>query len=123
MFNRESALRLFSDLHKDAYGYRPSVDLLRQAARWDDAYLEIEWNRMCAMVERNIAEERAAQERAAEKFETLVRDTIALGAGNRQTAIRWIVEAEDADDGYGMEDLGYLEYKMGLRYGYLRDAQ
>ena len=50
-------------------------------------------------------------------FEKRVEETIALGAKNRETAIKWIHDAEDTDN-----DDEYLCYRLGLPYTYFKEA-
>ena len=43
---------------------------------------------------RAIEAEEVEQNRAVEAFEQAVQNTIAMGAGNRATALRWLTDAE-----------------------------
>ncbi|HEX8552779.1 MAG TPA: hypothetical protein VF681_14625 [Abditibacteriaceae bacterium] len=105
----EELSQLYSDLHKDAYGVRARL-------QWD-AYSEAELEEMIdalgPVIDATINEERAAQEAAAVRFEARVADTIAAGARDRETALRWVDQAEGADG-----DREFLCYLCGLRYGY-----
>lgn len=105
---------LFSDLHKDAYGFRPSQGQWQRWAQMSVAQLEVEYDRMCRHLEAELDREKAAQAEATVKFEATIVELIATGAGNRATAIRWLQQAYKAED-----DIGYLEYQMGLPYNYL----
>jgi hypothetical protein len=105
---------LFSDFHKDTYGFRPrghefyDATPERKQEIWDGVGEDFvrEQERECKM-----------QLEAQRKFETRITETIALGAGDRETAIRWILEAEvenQSDLWYGAE---YFEWKFGLAFG------
>ena len=105
---------IFSDIHKDVYGYRPrwqsteqwnSLEWLKeQVAELEDALLRQE-------------EEKVSEEAAAiEAFEARVLGTRAAGAPDRETAIRWIAEAYEIEG-----DWDYLCYQLGLPYGYFKD--
>jgi hypothetical protein len=57
------------------------------------------------------------QARNAEAFEEQIEEMIEIGANDREEAIRWMLDAiPDSDH-------GYLEYAMGLPYGYLQNNQ
>ena len=66
-------------------------------------------------MERRIAEDNAAYADAALRFESRVESTIALGAGTRENAIRWMMDADNVNG-----DIQYFCYLNGLRYGYLK---
>ena len=105
----------YSDLHKDAYGYRPRND------GWE--YLspvgkQIKWDSLCEALDHRIAEDETAEAAAVERFEARAHDLVAYyGAHDHATAIRWIVEGLNlsSDDlaFYGGE---YICYKLGLPY-------
>lgn len=80
---------IFSDLHKDAYGFRPRDHEFYDAT--PDRKQEI-WDYFCGIVEENIAAERENQERAVRDFEQEVQNTIGLGASDRATALRWMTQ-------------------------------
>lgn len=105
---------LFSDLHKDAYGFRPrnheyyTADNERKQALWDQTV---------DALSRAIDDEREAQRYAEATLNNRIADTMALGAPDEETAIRWILDAEGIDSGciavYGTE---YICFHLGLAY-------
>ena len=58
-----------------------------------------------------LAREKEEQQLAIAEFEHRVMETIRHGAGDRKTAIRWIVDGLDVDGDYS-----YACYKLGLPY-------
>lgn len=106
----------FSDLHKDAYGFRPRGAAY---ARWEamtPAEKQAEWDYLCNVLERNQLEERRQELEAAIAFERRVEETIKTGAGDRETAIRWIKDAENVLGDYDENDA--LCWAVGLPFGY-----
>jgi hypothetical protein len=101
---------IYCEMHKDVYGVK---------ARWyraesvEQARADLE--RLSAAAELEAIREREEQNAAAVRFEQRVADTIALGAGDRETALRWIHDAEETGG-----DPEYLCYVAGLRYGYFK---
>ena len=83
---------IFSDLHKDAYGFRPRGHEFYDAT--PERKQEI-WDYFCQIVEDNIAAEREHEARALRDFEQEVQNMIELGAGDRATALRWMTQNEE----------------------------
>ena len=90
-YERQSLISYISDAHKDAYGFRPRD---YNYAEWTMAQLEEEADRLSEAVTRAIEAEKIEQNQAVEAFEQSVQNTIAMGAGNRATALRWLTDAE-----------------------------
>ena len=53
--------------------------------------------------EDNFKAEKEAQAISIEKFKTLIQDTIGLGAGDEETALRWLTENEEFYSGQDVE--------------------
>jgi hypothetical protein len=111
----EELAMLFSDLHKDVHGFRPRFGS-------DEEWASVEWLKAeiaaCEAAWPAIqAREEAAEKAAVAAFEAVVAATIAAGAPDRRTALRWLVEGEG--DAYALHDIGYFEHGHGLPYGYM----
>lgn len=74
---------------------------------------QAEWDRLVARIDDVIREQEEEYILAAKKFEKLVTETIQSGAGDRETALRWIMDASDCDG-----DLDFLCFHHHLPYGY-----
>lgn len=109
---------LFSDIHKDAYGFRPKSEAW---ARWNSLSPERkqeEWNYMQSKINFDCEWEARQQEEARKAFASRVNSLIQSGAGNAITALRWIAESH----GYKALDfmaIDFLEYEYNLGYGKL----
>ena len=80
----------YSNLHKDARGFRPRND------GWDKLTpigKQLKWDSLCEELDQNLAEECAAEARAVSQFESKVTDLIDAGAAHRGIAIRWLIES------------------------------
>jgi hypothetical protein len=110
MTHLEELEQQYCELHKDVHGIK---------ARWYRAesveQAQADLDRLEAEGKEVWAREAAEQVAAAVRFEKRVAATIALGAGDRATALRWIHEAEQSDG-----DPEYLCYLCGLKYGYFK---
>lgn len=98
----------YSDMFKDAYGFRPrgmtpdTVEEIR--AELDDLQDE---------VDRILEEERQERKEAVASFEARVQEVIGIGAGDRETALRWIAEGS----GYEIlipHDVEFFLYDCGI---------
>jgi len=110
-----------SDLHKDAYGFRPSVEfsMLWQLSS-DDQKQEI-WDDLVAIMQRSMEAEEAAEKAAFEAFEGQIQAALLSGAADRETAIRWVVEALDLSEAeltYGGEHVCFL---VGIPFSYTQE--
>lgn len=97
---------IFSDLHKDAYGFRPRSHEYWTAS--DDRKEEI-WNGLLKELDAAIEREKMSERWAITKFENDLYDIEVL-AGDRETAIRWFVESlklDEIDLMYGGEKICY----------------
>lgn len=108
---------VFSDLYKDTHGFRPRNHRFyaddttpeEKQAMWDELLVEHD---------EEMTRYHEAQNEAVVRFETLLADTIAAGAADKQTALKWLMDAEE--DEYVFFDHGYFEYTYHLPYGYLK---
>lgn len=105
------------DSHKEAYGFKPSWSHLMSLSMEE---LEEESRQVSAAAQAAYEEEKSLEESAAEVFEARVKVIMDSGAGDRETAIRWILDAEIApeDRGTQLADADYLRYELGLPYSY-----
>lgn len=105
-----------SDLHKDAFGMRPGQAFWQNWDAATDDQRQEEWDFLLRALERNIEEERIREAEAAARFERRVEETITMGAGDRETALQWIMDADDASD---TEHLCWIN---GLSFNYFNKA-
>jgi len=100
----------FWDMYKDAYGVRPrGID----TSDWTLEMFEHEFEQLAVVIDRNEADRRLHEVLAVKAFEKHVTNAICMGARDRETALRWIMEASDANG-----DWEYLCFLHGLPYGY-----
>lgn len=102
------------DMYKDAYGVRPrGID----TTSWTEADFESEFEVLGRVIEQEEIARKEAEAEATAKFEQHVTNTICMGARDRATALRWIMDASSADG-----DWEYFCFLNGLPYGYFREA-
>lgn len=89
-----------SDLHKDAYGFRPSAYWWQVWQESSDDQKQGTWDDLLAVLDQSIAEEEKRQAAAMVAFEADIAKSISWGARDRAAAIRWLVSAYESSDYY-----------------------
>lgn len=112
MTRKEQLAATHYDFYKDVHGVRPRWYNYEAMSEQD---LEAELDSLSKQAEVVFAEEKRVQEENVARFEARVADLIACGAKDRETAIRWIHEAEETNG-----DNEYLCYCVGIPYGYVK---
>lgn len=105
---RESMIQIYSDFHKDAYGFRPR-GINYDAMSLED--LDADLTRFAEVCKENANAEAIAEAKAVEAFNTSIASIISMGAGNKATALRWTAEAGVADSGW---DMDFYLWKLGI---------
>ena len=106
---------VLSDLHKDAYGFRPSGDFFREWDLLDDNGKQDLWDILVETVADSIQRKREYQRMAIAEFEGWVRQTMKIVTDStREDCIRML---HDAHQTHG--DVEYLEHCLGVPYGYI----
>ena len=107
---------IVSDLHKDAFGFRPTQDWWIWWNKASEAERQIEWDSLCQEVELELESQRRRDEAAIEAFELHVLGLVQLGGTNRLTAIRWVVESLELTENDLYHGPDYVCYCLGLPY-------
>ena len=102
----------YSDMYKDAYGFRPrGID----TSLWTLEQFEAEFEYLARALELQLKEKAEAQSVAVAAFEARVAEVIKLGASDRETALRWIMDGSEAGG-----DWEYFCFLTSLPYGYFK---
>jgi len=106
---------IVSDLYKDAYGVRPGEFFWSDWDACSDDAKQHLWDRLVDAVGESIEREREYQQEAIADLEDRIRFMMNTVAGcDRADAIRYL---HDAYQTHG--DVEYLEFNLGVPYGYL----
>lgn len=109
---------LVSDLHKDAYGFRPSSSFWSAWAAFNADQKQAMWDSLINTAEAEAVRERQQRQEAEHRFQATIASLMHTGARDFDMALRWLHEAHDTQ---GDDD--YLEYQLGVGYGYIRMAR
>ena len=103
------------DMYKDVHGIRPRGT---DTSQWTIEDFNREIAVLGDIMEAQLEEERAVEKQAIEKFENDVTNAILSGAGNRETALLWLMRDSGANG-----DWELFCYKRGLPFGYFNQTR
>jgi hypothetical protein len=109
--------RTVSDLHKDAYGFRPREGFWAQWGSSNPDQKQAVWDGLIDELDRACELEKAEYDRATADFEAsvaLIQETCCC---DRNTAIRMFVDSLDVAEQAEMYGASYLCFELGLPYG------
>ena len=115
-YDKSSLAETIKDASGAAYGSKHRVDwkeyTLEELQKMADRY--------CEAANEEYEREKAHKAEMAEKFEARVKELINMGAGDRETALRWIIQSEDLDHWTCLQD-GYAAYCLNLPDSYTKE--
>jgi hypothetical protein len=108
---------LYSDLHKDVFGCRPGQTAWEYWMSMDAGQKQDQWDYLVDTLREQEAELREYQAKQIAALESRIQMNITLGAGDRKTALRWVLDSFDQDSlkYYGAEQVAY---DLGLPYNH-----
>ena len=104
---------LFSDLHKDVYGFRPRGVILDNWNILPAEQKQARWDQLCAELESNTIFEKQQEVKAVASFQARVQDVIELGAGNYTNALLWISGTETF---YSVQCVEHFVWEQGILF-------
>jgi hypothetical protein len=104
---------VISDLHKDAYGFRPDGSFWGMWAAFNPTQKQALWDSMLADLDRSIEREEEEYQAAMSLFEDRI-DNLMHDGTNRRAIAQWLIAAEEDCDDEG------FEFINGLPFGYLK---
>ena len=111
---KEQLLSYISDQYKSAYGFRPNLTKYRALS---EDQLRDELDHLSKKVEEQMEREETREKEDIERFKKLVKDTIELGAGDEETALRWLTSEEDMLSKMDTEQYVWSEGILHTEYG------
>ena len=107
---------IISDLHKDAYGFRPSQRFFDDWAEYTPAEKQECWDMLCEEMERSMKEQAAAEAAALVEFRKAVATTMKFCDVNKwNLALDYL--ADEADMSIeNDQDFDFFLWKQGLGY-------
>lgn len=108
---------IFSDLHKDVYGFRPRYVRFASVEEFDARYTEL-----VNELRMQLDEDRIRQTANLEKFFERVLETMQLCNCDQYRAIEIIADAEGELDAFKFYGYERLEWHFDLKYGSIKQA-
>jgi hypothetical protein len=108
---------VFSDLHKDVYGFRPRGLTFESLEAFD-----AEFERLAAQLSDQIDEDKIRQDANMEKFAQRVMETMELCNCDQRRAVEIIADAEGELDAYKFYGPERLEWAFDLKFGSIKQA-
>lgn len=105
---RDDLLSCWYDLFKDVNNFKPRG---WNTDDWTIDDINREIDTLSRQLQQQEARKRVKQAAAVVKLEDDIQKLINMGAADRATALRWLIDDE--------HDLGYIEYERRLPYGHI----
>jgi len=112
MSNFTFDIDLYSDLYKDAYGFRPRGGYFYDEECTDEERQRI-WDATVADANARFEREQEEERRAVAEFKQTVAKTIEVGARDEETALRWLVQDEEF---YSGQDVEHWVWEKGILF-------
>lgn len=106
---------IYSDLHKDVYGFRPRGATFVSLEEFD-----ADFERLAKRLGEQIDEDAIRQSANLEKFKERVAETMLLCNCDKVRAVEIIADAEDEVDAYKFYGAERLEWCFDLKFGALK---
>ena len=113
--SRQNLEAIYSDMHKDAYGFRPRGEWTNMST--EELVSDMEY--FGKLIDAADIEEAIAEKAAMVALEARLASYMEMGAPNRATAMRWELESQGesiALQSGALYDIGYYCYCNGLPY-------
>ena len=104
---------LFSDLHKDVYGYRPRGAAMDEWNSRTPRQKNELFNALCDELEEVTRDEKRQADRNLFEFTGLIMDMIELGAKDRETALRWMTQDHEF---HSEQDVSHWVWAHGILF-------
>ena len=111
----EQAACTWWDMYKDAYNFRPR-DM--DTSDWTLEKFEEEMQYLQGVIRRNEGARLEDEAEAAVHVEDTIAKMMESGCRNREMAIRWLHDIYETEG-----DTSYLEYNLGVAYGYFASTK
>ena len=99
---------ILSDLHKDAYGYRPCEGYYEYWNSLNEKGKNSEWNSLCELLKMNERREELEKNRSIVILSATINDVMDTCKTSWSNAVKILMDAEDADD------VGYFLWNNGI---------
>ena len=104
---------IISDLHKEAYGFRPREGFWNMWAAFNDGQKQAEWDRLINVMDESMEQQRLEEENALKEFRATLRKVMDTMNCSWNRAVEVLAEAEGDNLSY---DFDYFMWKQGIGF-------
>lgn len=105
---------IISDLHKDAYGFRPKESFWHNWSAMSDDEKQATWDRVSRDLDNELQNEVKRNEASLLSFVGELNDIIGLGAKSNKQAVKIFLQSRDLDESDYQYGADYILYTLGL---------
>lgn len=113
----EEYASFYSDMHKDAFGFRPRADV----SHWTEDHYKAEFAFLEEVIDRKERDRLDIEKIASQEFEGWVADLLENGATDRENAIAALMEDRDLNI-KNLFDREHYEFLNSLPFGYITNS-
>jgi len=95
----EDAIQTYSDVYKDANGFRPCFD----TSTWTLHDFNLSAASLQVTIEENIRYENERSAEAVEEMKQAIQKCIEMGAKDERESVRWLLQADNITSNYEVE--------------------
>lgn len=107
---------IVSDLHKEAYGFRPREGWWNMWAAFNADQKQSTWDSLIADLDDAIEQQEQQEAKAFVEFRKLLKSTMAMCNVDWKNALRILMEAQDIDPSASDQDFDYFLWQHDLGY-------
>ena len=109
--------QILSDLHKDAFGYRPSADFWVNWKELSDIGKQREWDYMVSVLKRTMEREQEEELTALADFEADLAKIMEIGCCDEKTALAWMTPIEfEENENLNSQDIEHWVWQCGILF-------
>lgn len=106
---------IVSDLHKDAYGFRPRSPFWNNWERISDVEKQAEWDSLLVALDHEMEREAAEKVAAEQRWQENIRTVTETTGASEEDAVRWLWDAEDVSEP-NSQDIESFVWQQGLLF-------
>lgn len=109
--------QIVSDLHKDAYGVRPSAFWWQCWNEASDDERQAEWDDLCETLKRTMEREEEEGKAAVADFDAELAKIMEIGRCDEKTALAWMTPIEfEENENLNSQDIEHWVWQCGILF-------
>jgi hypothetical protein len=113
---------IVSDLHKDAYGFRPREMFWNEWQCSTNDQKQVIWDQLIDTMNESMEQERVMQEESLVEFRKFLKSTMVLCNVDWKNALRILIEGDDMSAN-NEQDFEHYLWKQGISFSKIREIR